>query len=201
MLLRQRWLNTNIKTDLLVEEFSPQSVWGPLAGEQQGWGGAEVMVGRMVQDHTAGPLGTSDTTAPTLQLRRHLTGRAHLVKTLSSDATQSANRHICKFTVSLYRHVLPELWAPEVALLIGLSLGLSMLAPGWGLLGTEELAFAKHRQESILQFPYTEDISSWNHATVTFTFHIVLQNDNPLVTVSFDPDHLIMTWPKTNKKK
>lgn len=25
---------------------------------------------------------------------------------------------------------------------------------------------------------------------ISFTFHIVLQNDNPLVTMSFDPDHL-----------
>lgn len=41
-------------------------------------------------------------------------------------------------------HVLPELWPPEFTLLIGLSLGLSVFSPGWGLLGTEELALAKN---------------------------------------------------------
>lgn len=38
--------------------------------------------------------------------------------------------------------VSPGLWAPEVSLLIGLSLGLSMFSPIWGLLGAEELPFA-----------------------------------------------------------
>lgn len=40
------------------------------------------MVGRKVQDHTAGPLGMPDTTAQTLQLNRRLTGRRHLIKTM-----------------------------------------------------------------------------------------------------------------------
>lgn len=35
---------------------------------------------------------------------------------------------------------------------------------------------------------------------ITFTFHIVLQNDNPLASVSFDPDHLTMTCHKTLKE-
>lgn len=30
------------------------------------------------------------------------------------------------------------------------------------------------------------------------TFHIVLQNDNPLVTMPFDPHHLVMTQITSN---
>lgn len=59
--------------DLLVE-FSPQSGSNRPAGGGQGRGGAEVKVGRMVQDHTAGPMGISDTAALTLLISWHLVG-------------------------------------------------------------------------------------------------------------------------------
>lgn len=39
----------------------------------------------------------------------------------------------------------------------------------------------------------------YDKTPITFTFHIVLQNDNPLVTMPFDPDHLMMTCHKTIK--
>ncbi len=64
----------NIKTDLLVE-FSPRSESGLSPEGELGRGGAEVMVGRMVQDHTVGLLAMSDTAALTLRLRRHLAGK------------------------------------------------------------------------------------------------------------------------------
>ena len=41
--------------------------------------------------------------------------------------------------------MLPGLWAPEVALLFGLSLGLSVFSLGRGLLGAEKLPFAEQK--------------------------------------------------------
>ena len=46
--------------------------------------------------------------------------------------------------------VSPGLWAPDVSLLTGLSLGLSMFSPGWGLLGTEKIPFAKQKPKDPL---------------------------------------------------
>lgn len=39
-----------------------------------------------------------------------------------------------------------------------------------------------------------------NEICIRRTFHIVFQNDNPLATVTFNPDHLTMTRKKKQKK-
>lgn len=67
-------------------EFSPQSESGLPAEGGRGPGAAEVTVGRMVLDHTAGPSGRSDTAALTLLLHRHLVGRKENMNLFSSLA-------------------------------------------------------------------------------------------------------------------
>lgn len=76
-------------------ESSPQSESGLPPGGERGRGGAEVMVGRMVQDHTAGLL-VLDTAAPTLLLRRHLAGNTVLFQIYFTRERVTESRAIFK---------------------------------------------------------------------------------------------------------
>lgn len=75
-------------------EFSPQSESGLLARGGRGLGAAEVTVGKMVQDHTAGPSGMSDTAAPTLLLRRHLVGRREYALLVKHEMRSFTDKYI-----------------------------------------------------------------------------------------------------------